>query len=130
YVAGSFAISIAKCAGERAYELLHRFFESSEEEKEEGKKSNNPKIRFEMELVKENKAVRNGMGVKVVKKTTKGCVLSGEALGEKGMTAEKVGQTAAEIVMKNWRKGGCVDEFCPGQVLLYAALVKGVSKIR
>jgi RNA 3'-terminal phosphate cyclase (ATP) len=75
-------------------------------------------------------ALANGSGIIIVAKTSTGCIIAGSALGSKGVTAEKVGKTAALQLLFNYYKGGCVDEFLQDQLIIFCALARGRSSFR
>jgi len=75
-------------------------------------------------------ALANGSGIIIVAKTSTGCIIAGSALGSKGVTAEKVGKTAALQLLFNYHKGGCVDEFLQDQLIIFCALARGRSSFR
>jgi len=93
-------------------------------------KKDHPDINYELEVIKETKSLGNGTSMIVTCYTSTGSVLSGTSLGSKGLTAEKVGKTAATQLLYNIRKGGCVDEYGQDQLIIFAALAKGTSRFR
>ncbi|XP_077441142.1 RNA 3'-terminal phosphate cyclase [Vanacampus margaritifer] len=83
-----------------------------------------------IEAVKEEKACGNGNGIIIIAESTAGCLFAGSALGKKGVYADKIGQEAAEMLLRNIRHNGCVDEFLQDQLIVFMALAKGTSRIR
>ncbi|GCB78129.1 hypothetical protein scyTo_0017704, partial [Scyliorhinus torazame] len=77
-----------------------------------------------------DKAYGNGNGIIVFAETSTGCIIAGSALGKRGVAADKVGIEAAEMLMKNIRHGGCVDQYLQDQIIIFMALAKGVSRVR
>ncbi|KAM4720706.1 RNA 3'-terminal phosphate cyclase isoform 1-T2 [Rhinophrynus dorsalis] len=77
-----------------------------------------------------DKAVGNGSGIIIVAETSTGCIYAGSALGKRGVTADRVGMEAAEILLRNLRHGGCVDEYLQDQLIIFMALADGVSRLR
>lgn len=77
-----------------------------------------------------DKAFGNGNGIIVVAETSTGCIFAGSSLGKRGVTADKVGTEAAEMLLRNLKYGGCVDEYLQDQLIIFMALANGVSKIR
>nr|CAG8437083.1 2110_t:CDS:10 [Entrophospora candida] len=61
--------------------------------------------------------------------TNTGCIISGNAVIDKKLTAEDLGKNAAEELIKNLRHGGCVDEYLQDQLIIFMALAEGKSKI-
>jgi RNA 3'-terminal phosphate cyclase (ATP) len=60
----------------------------------------------------------NIVWLRVIAKTTGGCLLAGSGLGKKGEPAENVGETAAKMLLNNLWSGGCLDEYLQDQVWL------------
>ncbi|XP_068096092.1 RNA 3'-terminal phosphate cyclase isoform X1 [Hyperolius riggenbachi] len=77
-----------------------------------------------------DKAVGNGSGIVIVAETSTGCIFAGSALGKKGVTSDRVGAEAAEILLRNLRHGGCVDEYLQDQLIIFMALADGVSQLK
>uniref|UniRef100_A0A087XGF0 RNA 3'-terminal phosphate cyclase n=1 Tax=Poecilia formosa TaxID=48698 RepID=A0A087XGF0_POEFO len=76
------------------------------------------------------KACGNGNGIIIIAESSTGCLFAGSALGKKGVYADKVGIEAAEMLLRNIRHNGCVDEFLQDQLIIFMALAKGTSRIR
>ncbi|XP_041646700.1 RNA 3'-terminal phosphate cyclase [Cheilinus undulatus] len=81
-------------------------------------------------LQEKEKACGNGNGIIIIAESSTGCVFAGSALGKKGVYADKVGIEAAEMLLRNIRHNGCVDEFLQDQLIIFMALAKGRSRIR
>ncbi|KAM9326290.1 RNA 3'-terminal phosphate cyclase isoform 1-T1 [Gastrophryne carolinensis] len=77
-----------------------------------------------------DKAVGNGSGIIIVAETSNGCLFAGSSLGKRGVNADRVGAEAAEILLRNLRHGGCVDEYLQDQLIIFMALADGVSQLR
>ncbi|CAH2311602.1 RNA 3 -terminal phosphate cyclase isoform X1 [Pelobates cultripes] len=77
-----------------------------------------------------DKAVGNGSGIIIVAETSTGCLFAGSALGKRGVSADRVGAEAAEILLRNLHHGGCVDEYLQDQLIIFMALADGVSLLR
>ncbi len=71
-----------------------------------------------------------GSGIVLWAETTTNALLEGDALGERGKPAEKVGEEAARELYDQIIKGGAVDKHHTDQLIVFMALAKGVSKIR
>ncbi|KAF1390989.1 hypothetical protein PFLUV_G00063870 [Perca fluviatilis] len=78
---------------------------------------------------KEN-ACGSGNGIIIIAESSTGCVFAGSALGKKGVYADRIGAEAAEMLLRNIRHNGCVDEFLQDQLIIFMALAKGTSRIR
>ncbi|XP_034529593.1 RNA 3'-terminal phosphate cyclase [Notolabrus celidotus] len=81
-------------------------------------------------LQEKDKAYGSGNGIIIIAESSTGCVFAGSALGKKGVYADKVGMEAAEMLLRNIRNNGCVDEFLQDQLIIFMALAKGKSRIR
>ncbi|KAJ0065736.1 hypothetical protein NL108_017567, partial [Boleophthalmus pectinirostris] len=81
-------------------------------------------------LQEKEKAYGNGNGIIIIAESSSGCLFAGSALGKKGVYADKVGIEAAEMLLRNIRHNGCVDEFLQDQLIIFMALAKGKSRIR
>jgi RNA 3'-terminal phosphate cyclase (ATP) len=57
-------------------------------------------------------------------------ILGGSCLGEPGLKAEKVGETAAEELIKSLKSNAALDRYMADQILLYVALAKGRSHLK
>ncbi|XP_020385845.1 RNA 3'-terminal phosphate cyclase isoform X2 [Rhincodon typus] len=77
-----------------------------------------------------DKAFGNGNGIIIFAETSTGCIIAGSALGKRGVAADKVGIEAAEMLMKDLRHGGCVDQYLQDQIIIFMALANGVSRVR
>ncbi|CAB1314189.1 unnamed protein product [Coregonus sp. 'balchen'] len=66
----------------------------------------------------------------IIAESSTGCIFAGSALGKKGVYPDKVGFEAAEMLLRNIRHNGCVDEFLQDQLILFMALANGTSRIR
>ncbi|XP_030310800.1 RNA 3'-terminal phosphate cyclase isoform X3 [Calypte anna] len=58
----------------------------------------------------DDRACGTGSGIIVVAETSTGCLLAGSSLGKRGKNSDKVGIEAAEILLKNLKHGGTVDD--------------------
>uniref|UniRef100_A0A8C6T706 RNA 3'-terminal phosphate cyclase n=1 Tax=Neogobius melanostomus TaxID=47308 RepID=A0A8C6T706_9GOBI len=81
-------------------------------------------------LQEKDQAYGNGNGIIIIAESSTGCLFAGSALGKKGVYADKVGIEAAEMLLRNLRHNGCVDEFLQDQLIIFMALAKGTSRIR
>ncbi len=74
-------------------------------------------------------ATGNSCGVLVVAETETGCLLSGSARVERNVPFQEVGVRAAEELAAALHHGGCVDEYLQDQLVIFAALAEGTSRI-
>ncbi|MBN3307308.1 RNA 3'-terminal phosphate cyclase [Amia ocellicauda] len=79
---------------------------------------------------KKDEAFGNGSGIIIIAESSTGCIFAGSALGKKGVYVDKVGIEAAEMLLRNIRHNGCVDEFLQDQLIIFMALANGTSRIR
>ncbi|AWP10423.1 putative RNA 3'-terminal phosphate cyclase isoform 2 [Scophthalmus maximus] len=77
-------------------------------------------------LQEKDKACGSGNGIIIIAESSTGCLFAGSALGKK----DKVGIEAAEMLLRNIRHNGCVDEFLQDQLIIFMAAAKGTSRIR
>jgi RNA 3'-phosphate cyclase len=70
-----------------------------------------------------------GSGVVLSAKTTTGCVLGADSLGERGKKAEEVGGQAAHNLLSIINSKATADERLSDQLLVFMALAKGKSSI-
>ncbi|XP_077463422.1 RNA 3'-terminal phosphate cyclase isoform X2 [Stigmatopora argus] len=77
-----------------------------------------------------DKAYGNGNGIIIIGESSTGCLFAGSALGKKGVSADKIGTEAAEMLLANIGHHGCVDQFLQDQLIIFMALAKGTSRIR
>ncbi|KAG9296816.1 hypothetical protein G9A89_002213 [Geosiphon pyriformis] len=80
--------------------------------------------------IKSEKIIR-GKGFELVLwlVTSTGCILGGHAISDRGSTPEQVGENAAEELIRNWKRGGCVDEYLEDQLIIFMTLAKGKSQL-
>uniref|UniRef100_A0AAZ3QNQ9 RNA 3'-terminal phosphate cyclase n=1 Tax=Oncorhynchus tshawytscha TaxID=74940 RepID=A0AAZ3QNQ9_ONCTS len=81
-------------------------------------------------LQEKDMACGSGNGIIIIAESSTGCIFAGSALGKKGVYPDKVGFEAAEMLLRNIRHNGCVDEFLQDQLILFMALANGISRIR
>ncbi|KAK9892207.1 hypothetical protein WA026_019011 [Henosepilachna vigintioctopunctata] len=75
-------------------------------------------------------APNNESGIILVAETDTGCILGSSALVKRGEQSEFTGKKAADSLLKSIRQGGCVDEFCQDQLIIFMALADGNSRIK
>ncbi len=71
-----------------------------------------------------------GSGIVLWAETTTNAILEGDALGERGKPAEKVGEEAARGLYEQISLGGAVDVHHTDQLIIFMALADGISKIK
>jgi len=57
-------------------------------------------------------------------------ILAGDALGEKGIRAEKIGEQGVEELLRSLKSGAPLDKYMADQILVFMALADGKSQIR
>ena len=75
------------------------------------------------------RAFGDGCGMSIVAKTSTGCVFGAAAVGERGVTAETLGQRAADEMMDVLESGACVDDWMMDQLIIFMALAQGASTV-
>lgn len=68
-------------------------------------------------------------GITVAIRTTSGCVLGGSRLGARGIPAEALGAQAAWEALSALRDGASVDRATADQIVVFAALASGETRI-
>lgn len=107
---------IAKRQAESAVEELEEAGYSAEIETEFYSKSEDPHL-------------SPGSGIVLWARTENDAILGSSSLGKKGKPAEKVGEEAAESLLRQLRTGRAVDRHLTDQIVPYLALASGESKI-
>jgi RNA 3'-terminal phosphate cyclase (ATP) len=69
-----------------------------------------------------------GCGIALWAETAAGLTLGGNALGERGKPAERVGEEAAKMLLREIRAKGAVDSHLADQLIVWAALAEGSSE--
>eukprot|EP00794_Sanderia_malayensis_P007830 gene7830-8680_t len=117
FVAGALPIKVAKIMTREATRVLREVFPSVP-------------IQLNSHQFAARDAFGTGCGIMIIAETTTGCLLSGSALGKKGLPAEQVGALAAEILLRNLQQQACVDEHLQDQLIIFMALATGKSAIK
>uniref|UniRef100_A0A8V5G4P5 RNA 3'-terminal phosphate cyclase n=2 Tax=Melopsittacus undulatus TaxID=13146 RepID=A0A8V5G4P5_MELUD len=78
----------------------------------------------------DDQAFGTGSGIIVVAETSTGSLLAGSSLGKRGKNSDKVGIEAAEMLLRNLKHGGTVDDSLQDQLIIFMALAKGVSRVK
>lgn len=117
FVAGTLPIKIAREMSKKAESLL---------------KAHNSHWKVSVEFVKEDEheSYGNGTGIFLLAETTTGCLLSGSALGRRGLPAADVARTAVEELLKSLTVNACVDEHLQDQLLIMMSLAAGKSSLK
>ncbi|EDR11018.1 uncharacterized protein LACBIDRAFT_316113 [Laccaria bicolor S238N-H82] len=71
-----------------------------------------------------------GSGIVLWAELEGGGMIGGSAVGRKGIAPEKVGEEAAEELIRGLEGGGCVDEWLQDQMIIFMALAEGTSQVR
>jgi len=85
-----------------------------------------PRPQFEYDT--EGPSASPGCGVVLFADCAGDVRLGGDALGERGKPAEKVGEEAAEALIHEIESGAAVDRHLADQLVIYAALASGQSR--
>ncbi|CAK9297021.1 unnamed protein product [Gordionus sp. m RMFG-2023] len=71
-----------------------------------------------------------GSGIILIARSEYDCLISGSALGKRGVKARDVAMSACEKLLENLNHNGCVDEYTQDQLILFMAVAKGKSSIK
>jgi len=86
-------------------------------------------VEFEEKIACRDNAATVGSGITLFACTSTGAVLSGSALGSKGLPAEEVGKEAAKNLLKELNAGQACDSHLADQLIPFMALAGGKSEI-
>jgi len=78
----------------------------------------------------EKAAVQSGAALAVWAQTDTGCLIGSDMAGALRRSAEFIGNTVARNLMEDIETGACADRFLSDQLIPFAALAEGTSKIR
>lgn len=78
----------------------------------------------------EQTAVQSGAALAVWAKTDTGCILGADMAGALRRSAEFIGNHVAGMLMEDIGTGACTDRFLSDQLIPFAALAQGRSRIR
>lgn len=84
---------------------------------------------IDIEARQENDGVSAGSGVVLWAETSTGGIIGGDALGERGKPAEKVGRDAAADLVGQLRTGAPIDRHLGDQLIIWMAMAIGPSAI-
>jgi len=117
YVAGALAPKVAHIMAQEAKRVLQPHFTG---------------VNIDITARKESEqtAVATGSGIIIVATTSTGCILAGQALGERGKPAEEVGQQAGKELLNELKREACVDSHLQDQLILFMALADGKSVVK
>ncbi|KAG6861873.1 hypothetical protein C0995_010579 [Termitomyces sp. Mi166 len=85
-------------------------------------------IRFKRERNEDTKGA--GSGIVLWAELEGGGIIGGSAVGSKGIEPCKVGEEAAQELLRGLHADGCVDEWLQDQIIIFMALADGKSEIR
>ncbi len=83
----------------------------------------------EVELEVASEGPSTGCGIALWAETTSGLTLGGNALGERGKPAERVGEEAARRLLRELQGKGAVDAHLADQLVVWMALAEGPCEI-
>lgn len=98
-------------------------------EKKLGEAGYVPEIEVEFYEKSEDPHLSPGTGIVLWAETENGAILGSNALGEKGKPAERVGEEAAESLIRQLETGRAVDRYLTDQLVPYLALAQEKSEI-
>ena len=85
---------------------------------------------IDVEPRREGEGRSAGSGIVLWAETSTGGIISGDALGERGKPAEKVGRDAAADLVGQLRARAPIDRHLGDQLIIWMAVAKGPSAIR
>lgn len=117
FVAGALPVKVAHIMANSAVDILRERLPST--------------ITLHVERLKEPEAnaFGTGSGIVLFAESSTGMKLAGSALGKRGVTAEAVGQAAAEELLHELQHSVCVDKHLQDQLIVFMALANGTSQI-
>ncbi|KIO25149.1 hypothetical protein M407DRAFT_76021 [Tulasnella calospora MUT 4182] len=86
-------------------------------------------VDIDEEIEPPHAAAGSGSGIILWAETDGGCILSGSAIGERGVKADETGRAAAQELIENLAHGGCVDEYLQDQIIIFMAIAEGESQV-
>ncbi|KAG6811870.1 hypothetical protein H0H92_005446 [Tricholoma furcatifolium] len=98
----------------------------SEGLKEEGEMTVD--IQYKRERNEDSKGA--GSGIVLWAELEGGGIIAGSAVGSKQIPPHRLGEQAAQDLLRGLHAGGCVDEWLQDQIIIFMALAHGQSEIR
>ncbi|CAG8791195.1 24325_t:CDS:2, partial [Gigaspora rosea] len=86
-------------------------------------------IKPDIEINIEKITFGKGHDILLWAETSSGCIISGNAVSNRGQSPVDVGKIAAEELLRNIKHGGCVDEHLQDQLIIFMAIAEGKSQI-
>ncbi|KAF0363037.1 RNA 3-terminal phosphate cyclase [Gigaspora margarita] len=86
-------------------------------------------IKPDIEINIEKITFGKGHDILLWAETSSGCIISGSAVSNRGQSPVDVGKIAAEVLLRNIKHGGCVDEYLQDQLIIFMAIAEGKSRI-
>ena len=76
------------------------------------KRNTSSDVEINIEVVEddERNPCGKGYGINVIAETSMGCVLSGDAVGKKGVPSKNIGESAAEMLQTCLSREVCADD--------------------
>lgn len=78
----------------------------------------------------EKTAVQSGAALAIWAQSDTGCIIGADMAGALRRSAEFIGDSVARNLMEDINTGACSDRFLSDQLIPFAALAQGISKIR
>lgn len=118
---------MAHTAGKVKESVAHRMVEAARQTL----KQNLKHIPLECETVAETSdtAFGDGTGIVMVAETSTRCLLGASGIGERGVQAEQIANTAADELIEAIYSGACVDQWLQDQLIIFMALAEGESMV-
>lgn len=88
-----------------------------------------PSTEFQLDIKDGGGNLSPGSGIMVYAKTAGDIILGADSLGERGKPAEKVGETAGEILVEEILSGAILDRHMGDIIIPYLILAEGASEV-
>ena len=89
----------------------------------------NKEIPFEIKEENPKESLSPGSGILICATLNKGGIIGSDSLGEKGLSAEKVGEKTAYNLINQIKTGASIDKNMADMIIPFLAFAQGKSKI-
>jgi RNA 3'-terminal phosphate cyclase (ATP) len=88
-----------------------------------------PRTDFQLDALENGNFLSPGSGIVIYAKTVNDNVLGADSLGERGKPAERVGETAGELLVEEVESGAVLDRHMGDIIIPYLVLAEGTSEV-
>ena len=88
-----------------------------------------PRTDFQLDNLENQTSLSPGSGIMLFARTTHDNILGADSLGERGKQAEKVGETAGEILVEEVASGAFLDRHMGDIIIPYLIIAEGTSEV-